>query len=346
MTGTDFGYATNIADELKELARPLEDAHPHPDNARKHRLEKIAQSLSKHGQRSPIIVQASTGNIVKGNGTWEAAKILGWHELAMVFQEMSDEEAFAYLLDDNRPSDLASYDRKKLHAGLKRMMDGPGLLDTLWEVEEFEDLDEEFRGIATLPPKSPDGTPEQAEGVEAGGTPASPVVPGEKMREVPIVLTAADHALFVERLRILKKAFHTSSTIDTIVEAVRRQATAEAEGATMTGASLDEGAKAVAVREWANEFIAVVLARWQGVDSIKVDEVVSALRANLPMQLERAPADSIAPVDGQVSMDEVLVTEPVVEVAAPETVTEVQVSHPDVTPVADQKPEGDDDFPF
>lgn len=228
-----LGYTASIAPELTALARPLADAKLHPKNIRKHRLEKIAQSLTTHGQRAPIIVQSSTGYIVKGNGTWEAAKMLGWDRIAMSVQDMNDTMALGFLYADNRASDLASYDRKKLRDGLAAMIEGPGLLDTLWEIDEFEDLDEEFRGVTTLAtlPVS------ESDPVIEGGSPVEATAPDprKKMREVPMVFTAEEHAMFTGWLTVLCGAFQVTQRQGAIYEAVRRQAIVENGGAQITG---------------------------------------------------------------------------------------------------------------
>ena len=53
---------------------------PDPGNARRHdkrNLQAIADSLNQFGQRKPIVVTAD-GIVLAGNGTLEAAKLLGW----------------------------------------------------------------------------------------------------------------------------------------------------------------------------------------------------------------------------------------------------------------------------
>jgi hypothetical protein len=251
MTEQTIGFEANIAPELAQFERPIADAQYHPDNVRQHTIDKIAQSLRVHGQRSPIIVQSSTGYIVKGNGTQEAAALLGWATTAQVWQEMSDEQALAYLYADNRASDKASYDRKKLFAGLNKMQQGPGLFDTLWEIEEFEDLDEELAGSTTLEP-----TESQAEfATTDGGTIKhdSASKSAAKMKEVPILLSQADHASFVVRLRILQTAFGTAGTIPTILEAMRRQAELEESGQEANGPVQSDAALYTAKREVVTE---------------------------------------------------------------------------------------------
>jgi ParB family chromosome partitioning protein len=86
---------------------------PDPTNARKHsqkNLDAIAGSLRQFGQRRPLVVYGST--VIAGNGTLEAAKSLGWTEIAVtrVPSDWSPEQAKAYALADNRTAELAEWD--------------------------------------------------------------------------------------------------------------------------------------------------------------------------------------------------------------------------------------------
>jgi ParB-like chromosome segregation protein Spo0J len=84
-----------------------------PQNARKHssrNLEAIKASLEKFGQRKPIVVH--NGVVIAGNGTLEAAKSLGWKEIAVSVcpADWDSETAKAYALADNRSAELAEWD--------------------------------------------------------------------------------------------------------------------------------------------------------------------------------------------------------------------------------------------
>lgn len=85
-----------------------------PANARKHgkrNISAIAESLSRFGQRRPAVVRTD-GTVLAGNGMLEAARGLGWSEVAVtvVPDEWSVEEARAYALADNRTGELAEWD--------------------------------------------------------------------------------------------------------------------------------------------------------------------------------------------------------------------------------------------
>ena len=115
MSELDLSY---IAEGLRSLAVPIDDLHVDPANARaKHALDRIATSLKAYGQRKPVIAnRLQGGKIEAGNGTWLAAKGLGWSHIAVVFVEDDPATAAAYGIADNRLSELSEWDREALGA--------------------------------------------------------------------------------------------------------------------------------------------------------------------------------------------------------------------------------------
>ena len=73
-------------------------------------------SLRRFGQQKPVVVQASTRFVVAGNHLVRAAQALGWAEIAANVVELDDATAIAYMLADNRTSDLGGYDDALLAA--------------------------------------------------------------------------------------------------------------------------------------------------------------------------------------------------------------------------------------
>jgi site-specific DNA-methyltransferase (adenine-specific) len=129
--------------EVKEISY----LRPDPNNARKHdakNIDAIAKSLARFGQRKPIVIRGD-GTIVAGNGTVEAAKQLGWTEIACarVPWKWTADEVKAYALADNRTAELAEWDSTILAEQLLEL-DAVG-----WDVSDlgFEALE---------PPMSPD----------------------------------------------------------------------------------------------------------------------------------------------------------------------------------------------
>lgn len=112
----------------------IETLEPDPENARTHskrNLDAIAGSLREFGQRRPLVLFGST--VIAGNGTLEAAKTLGWTEIAVtrVPRDWSVEQARAYALADNRTAELAEWDTQLL---ADQLVD----LDSVgWDVSAF-----------------------------------------------------------------------------------------------------------------------------------------------------------------------------------------------------------------
>lgn len=89
---------------------PIGSVKKHPNNPRRGNIDVIVESLEVNGQYKSIVVQQSTGYILAGNHTWQAAKKLGWSEIAVTFLDVDDTKALQILLADNRASDAGYTD--------------------------------------------------------------------------------------------------------------------------------------------------------------------------------------------------------------------------------------------
>lgn len=129
----------NIHPDLLPLATPIDDLHLDPANARTgHDVERIAASLAQYGQRKPLVANRSeAGKIEAGNGTWQAAKSLGWTHVAAVFVEDDPMTAVGYAIADNRTAELSQWDLKTLQT-LMASID-PGL-ETGFADGELEEM--------------------------------------------------------------------------------------------------------------------------------------------------------------------------------------------------------------
>ena len=130
-----------------------------PNNARKHskrNLDAIKKSLSKFGQRKPIVVH--NGVVIAGNGTLEAAKTLGWKEIGVSVcpDDWDSDTAKAYALADNRSSELAEWDEKILSTQLLDLDDMGWNIEALgFEPLPLRDLDEGAEDEIPEPPVEP-----------------------------------------------------------------------------------------------------------------------------------------------------------------------------------------------
>lgn len=107
---------------LKIEQVPVEKLTFDPSNARKHsdaNLAAIAESLKQFGQRKPIVVNAENV-IVAGNGTVEAARLLGLTDVDVVRvpKDWSADQVKAFALADNRSAELAEWNLEVLSAQL------------------------------------------------------------------------------------------------------------------------------------------------------------------------------------------------------------------------------------
>ncbi len=87
---------------------------PYPANPREGDIGAIVESLEAHGQYRPIVANKQTGHILAGNHTYQAAKQLGWFEIAVTWVDVDPDQELKIVLVDNRTSDLATYDEQEL----------------------------------------------------------------------------------------------------------------------------------------------------------------------------------------------------------------------------------------
>jgi hypothetical protein len=99
-----------IISGLENLAIAIDSVFLLEGNPRRGDISAVALSLGQFGQRKPIVVRKSDRQIIAGNHTWQAAKSLGWSEIAAVFVDEDFATSSAFSLADNRTSDFAKYD--------------------------------------------------------------------------------------------------------------------------------------------------------------------------------------------------------------------------------------------
>ena len=166
---------------MKVESVSVDEISPDPANARMHdrrNLDAIAGSLRKWGQQKPIVI-SEAGVIVAGNGTWEAAKQIGWKRINAVKTKLEGSEAVAYGIADNRTAELAGWDDAVLGKHL----------EALQADESIDHLaagfsDEEIKGLLA-------GLNGQDEVVED----EIPEPPAEPVTKAGELITLGDHRL-------------------------------------------------------------------------------------------------------------------------------------------------------
>ena len=132
----DEGDRPRIAPALQDLAVPIESVGLHPRNPRVGDVEAVAASLRRFGQQKPVVVQRSTGYVVAGNHLVRAALTLGWTEIAANVVELDGATATAFMLADNRTSDLGGYNDELLAAILAEAAAADNLEATGYDADD------------------------------------------------------------------------------------------------------------------------------------------------------------------------------------------------------------------
>jgi hypothetical protein len=99
------------------MVTPITNLTPDPNNVRLHperNIEAIKDSLCWYGQVKPLVVRKSDNVVLAGNGTLEAAKALGWTEIAVSWEDMDRVHSTGYAIADNRTAELARWDLETL----------------------------------------------------------------------------------------------------------------------------------------------------------------------------------------------------------------------------------------
>jgi DNA modification methylase len=123
---TSISTTCEVATRRQILFVAIGDLIPDPHNPRKHRptqIRAIARSIEAFGFNAPILVDKNN-KIVAGHGRYEAAKLLGIDKVPVILLDhLTETQARAYLLADNKLSDRSTWDDNKLAIQLKELSD-------------------------------------------------------------------------------------------------------------------------------------------------------------------------------------------------------------------------------
>jgi ParB-like chromosome segregation protein Spo0J len=142
LIGYDVPVTHGIVEALLPLATPVDDLKLLGGNPRRGDVEAVAKSLDRFGQRKPVVVNVNTGEVTAGNHTVEAARLLGWDQVAAVMIDDDPATAGAFALADNRTADLAVYDEEALADLVREVMEvDAGLLEAAsFSADDLDDL--------------------------------------------------------------------------------------------------------------------------------------------------------------------------------------------------------------
>lgn len=137
----------------------INELKPYKNNARLHpqeQIEKITNSIKEFGFITPVIIDENN-TILVGHGRTEAAKAAGLTQVPYRrITNLTDDQKRAYILADNKLSDLAEWDEDLLKMELEKIeldMSAFGFED--FEIDINEDAGEIEEDEIPDPPKDP-----------------------------------------------------------------------------------------------------------------------------------------------------------------------------------------------
>lgn len=140
-----------IPPDLQAFAVPINSLIPDPQNANEHperSIDAIRKSLKRYGQQKVIVAREHSRVVIAGNGTLEAAKSLGWQEIACRFTDLDDVDSIGYGIDDNKTAELARWNFECLkRLNELQVKEGQELIG--WTQKELDLL----RAIDWVPPE-------------------------------------------------------------------------------------------------------------------------------------------------------------------------------------------------
>ena len=110
----------------KSTEAPVRELVPYKNNARIHteeQVEKIAKSIAEFGFLNPVLIDKDK-NVIAGHGRILAAKKLGMKTVPVLYVEgLTEEQRRAYVLADNRLTELGGWDDEALNFELEELQD-------------------------------------------------------------------------------------------------------------------------------------------------------------------------------------------------------------------------------
>ena len=202
----------NVAKAQNIELMPLDQLRPYDRNARLHtqqQIQQIAKSIAAFGFNNPILVSSDQG-IIAGHGRLEAARYMGLESVpVIVLDHLSEKERRAYILADNRLSDLSQWDEATLNAEVEALQATDLDLDAIgWTDEELEEM---LAGLDELEGPEPEPAPVSLAADESE--------PETKAFRFEFDLT--DHAELSDMLDALRKRFKLDSDAETFEHLVR-----------------------------------------------------------------------------------------------------------------------------
>lgn len=150
---------------------PLSNLNPNPQNPNQHPQSQIyllADIIEKQGWRQPITVSNQSNYIVKGHGRLMAAKLKGWSNVPVDYQDYPSKDAeIADLMADNKLAELSQVDEILEKEILSEIEDESILSLTGYSEEELDNI---LNDLIDEEEEEPEEEKERSLFVKAGDT--------------------------------------------------------------------------------------------------------------------------------------------------------------------------------
>ena len=163
-------------------AFPVAELSEHPDNPNQGDVGAIHLSMGAHGYYGGILVQESTGRVLRGNHTYRTAVQKGAEAIPLFLLDVDDDEAKAIMLDDNHAARLGMDDQSLLAALLVEQLERGKLPATYTR----DDVDNILAGLE-------EGLPDGFGSLEENGEP--PIPPNARCPNCETVFPWREHVV-------------------------------------------------------------------------------------------------------------------------------------------------------
>ena len=139
--------------------RVISSLRPNPQNPRRHssrQLKQLARSIEALSCLVPILIDQN-GNVLAGHARLLACQMLGWTEVPTIkIEHLSETQAKAFMLADNRLAEMSSWDDQLLGETLRELSE----IDLNFSIEAtgftVGEIDLRIEGLEGAPAKSED----------------------------------------------------------------------------------------------------------------------------------------------------------------------------------------------
>ena len=116
------GGGGDMATDAAAVWVRLDELHPWDGNPRLDQpVDDVARSIKRFGFAAPILARLGCGEIIAGHTRYKAAQKLGLETVPVRWMDLSDSEARALALADNRLTEAASWDDVALRTELRSL---------------------------------------------------------------------------------------------------------------------------------------------------------------------------------------------------------------------------------